>query len=100
MLPEYQFDYRKARPNRFAANLQQGRADFMKAIELPQGLEWEKLLEELKTQDVVLTHEGHAVALLSEFHDDEMYWHARENDPKFIASIASAREKAAKGQTT
>jgi hypothetical protein len=72
----------------------------MKQIEMPAGLDWEKILQELKTDELVFTREGHAVALLSEFDDDELYWRAREEDPEFIASIARGREQIAEGKVT
>jgi PHD/YefM family antitoxin component YafN of YafNO toxin-antitoxin module len=71
----------------------------IKPIEVTAGLEWDKLLQQVKSEDVVLTKDGHAVALLSDFDDDEMYWYARERDPEFIASLKRAREQVAKGQT-
>jgi hypothetical protein len=48
---------------------------------------------------VILTREGHAVALLSEFDDEEMYWYARERDPEFLASLAEARTQVRQGKT-
>jgi hypothetical protein len=71
----------------------------MKQIEVPAGPEWETILHELKTEEVVLTRQGLPVALLTEFDEDEAYWQACENDPEFIASIARAREQVARGQT-
>jgi hypothetical protein len=71
----------------------------MKQVELTAGLTLESLLRELNGEKVVLMRDGHAVALLSEFDDDELYWHERERDPAFIASIKEAREQAAQGKT-
>jgi len=72
----------------------------MKRIEVTPALSLEALLQLLKDEDddVVLTRAGQAVALLSDFDDDEEYWQARENDPEFIASIARARESIAQGK--
>lgn len=72
----------------------------MKQIEVTPSLKWEELLQQVKNEDVVLTHEGHAVALLSDFDDDDMCWYARERDPELLASIARAREQVAQGKTT
>jgi PHD/YefM family antitoxin component YafN of YafNO toxin-antitoxin module len=71
----------------------------MKQIELTASLKWEDLLQQVKNDDVVLTREGHAVALLSDFDDDDMDLYAR-SDPAFLASIVRAREQAAQGKTT
>ncbi len=71
----------------------------MKQIEMAPSLKWEEVLQQIKNEDVVLTRDGHAVALLSEFDDDDLYWYAREHDPNFLASIAQAREQIAQGQT-
>jgi hypothetical protein len=71
----------------------------MKEVELTPDLNLETLVKELNGEEVVLLRDGHAVALLSELDDDERYWHQRERDPAFIASIAKAREQVARGQT-
>lgn len=71
----------------------------MKKIDVQSGVGLEDILREAKKEDVVLTQNGHAVALLTDFDDEEMYWYGRERDPEFIASIARAREQAAKGET-
>jgi len=52
-----------------------------------------------KDEDVLLVRDGHAVALIMSFDDDDLEWYARERDPTFIESIRRAREQAAKGQT-
>lgn len=70
----------------------------MKQIELTPGLELDKVLQQIKDEDIVLTRQGHAVALLSDFDDDELYWYAREQDPEFQASLKKAREQTAQGQ--
>jgi PHD/YefM family antitoxin component YafN of YafNO toxin-antitoxin module len=71
----------------------------MKQIELTPGLDLNQVVQEIKTEDIVLMRQGHAIALLSEFDDDDLYWYARERDPEFIASLKRGREQAAKGQT-
>ena len=71
----------------------------MKQIEVAPSLKWEEVLQQIKSEDIVLTCDGHAVALLREFDDDDLYWYAREHDPKFLASIARAREQVAQGKT-
>jgi hypothetical protein len=51
-------------------------------------------------EGVVLMRDGHAVALVVPFDDEEMLWYVREHDPEFIESIARGREEAARGETT
>lgn len=70
----------------------------MKQIEVTPGLELDKVLQQTKDEDIVLTRKGHAVALLTGFDDDDLYWYAREQDPEFQASLKMAREQAAQGQ--
>ncbi len=70
----------------------------MKEIEIQPGLKLEDILQQVKQEDLVLTENGHAVALLSEMDDDELYWYRREHDPAFIASIAAARQHVAQGR--
>ena len=70
----------------------------MKQIEVTPGLALHKVLQQIKDEDIVLTCQGHAVALLSEFDDDDLYWYAREQDPEFQASLKVAREQVAQGQ--
>jgi hypothetical protein len=71
----------------------------MKKIEIQPGLNVEDLVFETRSEDIVLTKNGQAVALVSEFDDDELYWYIREHDPAFIESIAQARKDVAEGKT-
>ena len=71
----------------------------MKQVEITPGLDLDNVLRQIREGNVVLTRQGHAVALLSEFDDDDLYWYAREHDPSFVASLKKAREQAAKGDT-
>lgn len=66
---------------------------------MQSGMNWEQILEQLKDDDVVLMRNGRAVALLSNFDDDEMYWYLQEHDKDFLDSIARAREQVAKGES-
>ena len=70
----------------------------MKLIELTAGLDIETVLGSIKDEDVALTRNGHAVALLSDFDDEELYWRKWEQDPEFIASIKTAREQIVRGE--
>ncbi len=44
--------------------------------------------------------DGHAVALVTPFDDEDLEWFARERDPAFLASIAEARRQVEQGRTT
>lgn len=72
----------------------------MKQVELTPDLPLDRLLQQAQDEDIVIMRQGHAVALLSEFDDDELYWYARERDPGFVSSIAKARTDVAAGRTT
>jgi PHD/YefM family antitoxin component YafN of YafNO toxin-antitoxin module len=71
----------------------------MKQVEVAPTLKWEEILQQLKNEDVVLTHAGHAVALVSDFDDDDLEWYEREHDPAFLESISRARAQVAEGKT-
>jgi hypothetical protein len=58
-----------------------------------------EILQAAQTEDVVLMRDGHAVALVVPFDDDDLDWYARERDPDFLASIARAREQIRSGRT-
>jgi hypothetical protein len=71
----------------------------MKQLEIQPGAKLEDILPEMNGEDVVLTQDGHAVALLSQFDDDDLYCYARERDPAFVDSLARARQQVAEGKT-
>jgi len=71
----------------------------MTQVEITPGLDVEKIIKQAQAGDVVLMRAGHAVALLSDFDDEDLYWYGRERDPQFLASLAKAREQVANGQT-
>jgi PHD/YefM family antitoxin component YafN of YafNO toxin-antitoxin module len=71
----------------------------MKQIELTKDMGLEQIVQQAQQEDVVLTRQGHAVALVSEIDDEELYWYAREHDPEFLASIQRAREQVKQGQS-
>ena len=47
----------------------------------------------------IAMRDGHAVALVMPFDDDDLEWYARERDPSFLASLADARQQVAQGKT-
>ena len=71
----------------------------MKTIKLTEQSSLQALLEENAGEEVVVLRDGHAVALLVPFDDDDLDLYAREHDPAFIASIARARQQSAAGKS-
>ena len=71
----------------------------MKQVEVTPELQWDKVLEQAKTEDVVLTRQGHAVALVSDFDDADLDWYSREQEPGFLASLRRARDEVRQGKT-
>jgi len=59
----------------------------------------EELMRQGEQEEVLVMRDGHAVALLMPFDDDDLQWYARERDPAFLASIAQARQQVAQGKT-
>lgn len=55
------------------------------------------ILRAAEQEDVVLMRDGHSVALVTPFDDNDLEWYAREQDPAFIASIERARQQIAGG---
>ena len=58
------------------------------------------IVRQAEHEEVILMRDGHAVALVTPFDDDDLEWYAREHDPAFLASIARAREQVADQRTT
>ncbi len=58
-----------------------------------------EIMQAAEGEDVVLIRDGHAVALVVPFDDDDLEWYAQERDPAFLASLARAREQVQQGKT-
>ena len=71
----------------------------MKTIAWTKQTKWEELMRQVEQEDVLVLRDGHAVALLMPFNDDDLEWYTRERDPTFLASIAKARQQVVKGKT-
>lgn len=71
----------------------------MKTLNWTETTPSKDIIEAAEREDVVLMRNGHAVALVVPFDDDDLDWYARERDPAFLASIARAREQVQQGQT-
>ncbi len=71
----------------------------MKLIEVGPNASLDAILRDLD-EDVLITRQGKPVALIREFDEDDLLWYARENDPKFLDSIAKARGQVTRGEVT
>ena len=71
----------------------------MKTVAWTANTSWEELMRQAEQEDVLVTRDGHAVALVTPFDDEDAEWYAREHDPAFLASIESARQQVAQGKT-
>jgi len=60
----------------------------------------DEIARQAERDDLILIRDGHAVALVMPFDDDDLEWYARERDPAFLASIARARQQVATGRST
>ena len=71
----------------------------MKTIAWTNQTPWEEMMRQAEQEEVLVMRDGHAVALLMPFDDDDLEWYARERDPAFLASLAEARRQVAQGKT-
>ncbi len=71
----------------------------MKTIILTGESSAKEVLAQGENEEVLVVRDGHPVALVVPFDDDDVAWYARERDPSFIESIARARQQVSEGQT-
>jgi antitoxin (DNA-binding transcriptional repressor) of toxin-antitoxin stability system len=71
----------------------------MKTIALSDKTPLDELMRQAEKEDVLLTRDGHAVALLMPFDDEDVEWYTREHDTAFLESIAKARQQVANRKT-
>ena len=71
----------------------------MKAVTWTTTTVWDDLVRQAEEEEVVLVRDGHAVALLIPFDDDDLQWYSRERAPDFLASIEKARRQVQQGNT-
>ena len=64
----------------------------MKTVTWTENTSCADIVRQAEHEEVILMRDGHAVALVTPFDDDDLEWYAREHDPAFLASIARARE--------
>src|SRR5437763_1144724 len=71
----------------------------MKTVTINDRSSLNELLRKNGEDEIVVLRDGHAVALVVPFDDDDMEWYARERDPAFVESIRRAREQVKRGET-
>ena len=71
----------------------------MKTVPCNSTTTCDEIVRQAELDDMILTRDGHAVALVMPFDDDDLEWYARERDPEFLTSIARAREQVKTGRT-
>jgi hypothetical protein len=59
----------------------------------------EELMRQAQHEEVLVMRDGHAVALVTPFDDEDLEWYARERDPAFLASLAAARQQIRQGSS-
>ena len=72
----------------------------MKTVTWTENTSCADIVRQAEHEEVILMRDGHAVALVTPFDDDDLEWYVREHDPAFLASIARAREQVADQRTT
>jgi hypothetical protein len=71
----------------------------MKTVTWTDSASWGDLMRQAEQEEILVLRDGHAVALLMPFDDDDLEWYTRERDPAFLASIGKARQQVAQGDT-
>ncbi len=71
----------------------------MKTVDWSGGTPWDEMVRQAEHEEVLLLRDGHAVAMLVPFDDDDLEWYAAERDPAFLASLAEARRQVERGET-
>ena len=65
----------------------------MKTVTWTENASLDEVLREAGQEDVLVLRDGHPLALITPFDDDDLAWYAREHDPAFLASLAEARRQ-------
>ena len=55
----------------------------MKTVTWNNQTRWEELMRQVEQEEVLVLRDGHAVALLMPFDDEDLAWYSRERDPGF-----------------
>ena len=71
----------------------------MKTVTWTDEIALEELMRQAQHEEVLVMRDGHAVALVTPFDDEDLAWYARERDPAFLASLAAARQQIRQGSS-
>jgi hypothetical protein len=71
----------------------------MKTVTWTENISLDDVLRPGEADEVLLMRDGHAVALLIPFDDDDLAWYTSEPAPAFLASIAEARRQVERGDS-
>jgi hypothetical protein len=72
----------------------------VKTVTWTENASLDEVLREAGQEDVLVLRDGHPLALITPFDDDDLAWYAREHDPAFLASLVEARRQVEQGLTT
>jgi antitoxin (DNA-binding transcriptional repressor) of toxin-antitoxin stability system len=70
----------------------------MRTITITDNLAAKDLVDQGQREEVVVVRDGHAIALIVPFDDDDAEWYGRERDTVFLESLVLARRQIAAGQ--
>ena len=71
----------------------------MKKVELTQSTTASDLIgQNGQEEEVLVMRDGHPVALIVPFDDDDLEWYAQEHDPEFLESLEQGRKDIAEGR--
>ncbi len=71
----------------------------MKTVSWTANSSWDELLGQMGEEDVLVLRDGHPVALVTPFDDEDLAWYVRERDPAFLNSLAKARRQIQDGES-
>ncbi|MEI6514165.1 MAG: hypothetical protein WCO51_12970 [bacterium] len=71
----------------------------MKTVTWTENMPWEETIRQAEQEEVLVMRNGHAVAMLVPFDDDDLEWYAQERDPRFLVSLTRSRQQIQEGQT-
>lgn len=71
----------------------------MKTVDFTQNSPVAEVVRQAQDEELLLVRDGHAMALVIPFDDDDVEWYRRERDPKFLESLALARRQVQEGKT-
>jgi hypothetical protein len=57
------------------------------------------MMRQAQDEELLLVRDGHAVALVIPFDDDDVDWYRREREPAFLESLARARRQVQERKT-